>query len=336
MSHWLIKRVGQSLFTAWAAITITFFLIRFLPGGPMDFIKARLKRRYSNLPEEEVQKKIELLTEVYTNIQPNAPVHEQYIDYLFAVLQGNFGQSFFFSASVSEVLARALPWTIFVMLCSLLLTFGIGVSLGAVMAYIEGSRADKLLTVASIASNSIPYFIAGLVLIYVLGYQYQLFPTGGRYNSSLSPDQTMPFIFSSLYHASLPIISIVVTGVGGWAVSMRGNSISELGEDYMYVGRLRGISPRRLAINYIGRNAVLPLYTGLMISIGFVFGGSVILERIFVYPGIGFRLVQAVNSRDYSLMMGAFLLITVAVIIGIFVADITYGLIDPRIRTGDR
>lgn len=336
MSHWILKRIGQSLLTAWAAITITFFLIRYLPGGPMDFIKARLKRRYNNLPEEEVQEKIEIMTEVYTNIQPNAPVHEQYFDYLAGVLQGNFGQSFFFSASVSEVLARALPWTLFVMLCAILLTFGLGVSLGAVMAYLEGTRADKILTGVSIASNSIPYFVAGLVFIYVLGYQLKLFPVGGRYNPSISPDQTVRFILSAMYYASLPIISIVVTGVGGWAVSMRGNSISELGEDYMYVGRLRGIPPRRLAINYIGQNAILPLYTGLMISIGFVFGGSVILERIFVYPGIGFRLIQAVNSRDYTLMMGAFLLITIAVIIGIFIADITYGLIDPRIQTGDR
>lgn len=327
--HWVVKRVVQGGLTALAAISIAFFLTHSLPGGPMDHLRAVLRQQAGGQANPE---RLNAMVEAYTNIRPDTPLYVQYFDYVTSVLQGDLGQSIFYSRPVMDILASVLPWTLFVMGTAMIFTFIFGISMGTFQAYYEGTRMDKIATGVFVALNSIPYYIAGLVFIYVFGYILGWFPVHGRVASGVTPEEPIRFIFSALYHAILPIASVVVTGVGGWSVTMRGNSISVLGENYMEVGRLRGLPRSRLTLEYIGRNAVLPLYTSLMIAIGFIFGGSVILERIFVYPGVGYYMVEAINTRDYQLMMGAFLIITLAVVVGIFIADLTYGVIDPRIQ----
>jgi peptide/nickel transport system permease protein len=219
---------------------------------------------------------------------------------------------------------------------AILITFGIGVSFGAIMAYFEGGKFDTGTTVVSIILTSTPYYIFALLFLAFFAYQRQWFPTGGRLSAGVSPGFTLRFLFDVLHHAALPILSIVLTDFGGWALSMRGNSIRVLGEDFLRVARLRGLPARTIAMKYVGRNAILPMYTGLMISIGFAFGGAVILETIFAYPGVGYYILKAVNARDYPLMMGGFLIITIAVVVGILIADLTYGRIDPRAGGEDR
>lgn len=330
--HWLAKRVVQGGITAIAAISITFFLTHSLPGGPMDHLRAILRQQMGGQGDTA---RLNAMVEAYTNIRPDDPLYIQYLDYVMAVLQGDLGQSVFYNRSVMDILASVLPWTLFVMGTAMLFTFIFGISLGTIQAYYEGSQMDKIATGVFVALNSVPYYIAGLVFIYVFGYLLGWFPVHARVDPTVTPEQPIQFILSALHHAILPIASVVVTGVGGWSVTMRGNSISVLGENYMRVGQLRGLPKSRLTLEYIGRNAVLPLYTSLMIAIGFIFGGSVILERIFVYPGVGYYMVEAINTRDYQLMMGAFLIITLAVVAGVFIADLTYGVIDPRIKQGD-
>jgi peptide/nickel transport system permease protein len=331
--NWLFKRVGAALFTAWAALTVSFVLIRLLPGGPMDFMRAQLMSRGER--GSQSSERVDAIVQAYTNIDPSKPLPQQYVEWFAAVLQGDLGQSIWHNEPVGLILYDALPWTVFVMGTSLVLTFVIGCGLGALMAYAEGSQFDYSSSAVFTLMNSVPYYIAGLLFVYFFAYNIPIFPPRGRVASGVELSDPVAFYWSVLYHGALPILSVVLTGFGGWAVSMRGNSISVLGTDYMRVGELRGIARRRLVLNYVGRNAILPLYTSLMIAIGFMFGGSVILERIFAYPGIGYYLVQAVNQRDYQLMMGAFILITLAVVIGIFIADITYNYIDPRLRSSE-
>jgi len=182
----------------------------------------------------------------------------------------------------------------------------------------------------SIVLNSVPYYVAAVVFQYVLAYQLGWFPATGRIAPGTSTEPSIEFVVSALNHAGLPILSMVLTGFGGWALIMRGNSISVLGEDYLKVARLRGISQTRIALRYVGRNAVLPMYTSILITIGFMFGGSIVLEEIFAYTGLGYYMFQAINARDYPLMMGCFLIITIAVVVGVYIADLTYGMIDPR------
>lgn len=328
--NWLIKRIGHALFTAWAALTISFVLIRLLPGGPMDFLRAQLMSQGERGSRDS--DRIDAIVESYTNINPDQPLYVQYIDWFVSTIQGDLGMSIWHNEPVADILLSALPWTVFIMGTSIILTFVIGCGLGAVMAYFEGTRFDYGASAVFTFMNSVPYYIAGLLFVYLFAYNFDIFPPRGRVGSGVSTSEPIAFIGSVLYHGALPILSVVITGFGGWAVSMRGNSISVLGQDYMRVGELRGIPERRLILNYVSRNAILPLYTSLMIAIGFLFGGSVILERIFAYPGIGYYLVQAVDHRDYQMMMGAFILITIAVVVGIFIADITYSQIDPRLQ----
>jgi peptide/nickel transport system permease protein len=328
---WILQRVGQSVLTIFTVISLTFVMIRFIPGGPMDYIRGLLARQGgmdSNSPA------FRNAVEKYIVVTPDEPVYIQYIDYLTNVVQGNLGESIWYQQPVSELIADALPWTVFLMGSSLILIFSISMVLGALMAYFEGGVFDVGTSLVGIFLNSVPYYVAALLLIFAFATQRSIFPIGGRVDSSLDPGMNGEFVMSVLYHGALPMISLVITGIGGWAVAMRGNSISEIGEDYVRVAELRGLPSHQIATRYVARNAILPLYTSFMISIGFVFGGSVILETIFSYPGLGFYLFQAVNTRDHALMMGAFLVITVAVIIGLLVADLTYGWIDPRTKQG--
>lgn len=326
--NWVAKRIGQAAFTAYVVITLTFVIIRYLPGGPMDFMRARLMEQSSGTIS---QQRLNSLVQAYTNVNPDKPVWEQYIDFMVAVLHGDFGTSIWYDAPVMEILLGALPWTLFVTSSALVVTFIFGIMLGSTLAYFENSRLD--VTGSSIATflNSIPFYIMGIFLLWMFAYLNPIFPATGRMNQAASPGFNIGFIGGILYHATLPIMAQVVTETGGWALSMRGNSIRVLGEDYLRVARLRGLSSAHITNSYVARNAILPMYTSLMIGIGFLFGGSVILERIFSYPGMGWYIFRAINARDHQLMMGAFLLITLTVIVAIFIADLTYGLLDPTV-----
>lgn len=296
----------------------------------MDYIRTQLMAGQQEVSPSEVQ----AIAKAYLNANPDAPLLEQYIDYMSSMLVGDFGVSLYYGDPVSEILATAVPWTVFLMMNSLLIAFTVGISLGATMAYLEQTRFDNAMTVIGIVSNSIPYYAMAILLIYVLGFIYGVFPVTGRYDDTTNPGANLPFIRGVVYHAFLPVSSWVFAAFGGWALSMRGNSIQVLGADYMRVGRLRGLPPHRLALRYVARNAILPLYTSLMIGIGYAFGGAVVLETIFVYRGLGYYLFQGVTARDYPMMMGVFILICVAVVTALILAEITYGKLDPRAAEG--
>lgn len=326
--RYLAERIAQVIFTLFAVISLSFVLIRMMPGGPMTYLRQQFRER-GDISEAELERMIE----IYTNVNPEAPLWEAYVNYMLSVVQGDLGMSIWQNEPVADILAEALPWTIFLMSVSMFLSFGIGIVVGAVMAYFEGGKFDISMTTASVVLTSVPYYVFAIVLLAAIAYNTGWFPTGGRVGD-VEAGFTPQYIGSVFHHAALPILSMVLTGFGGTALSMRGNSIRVLGEDYLRVARLRGLETRTIALRYVGRNAVLPMYTGLMIGIGFMFGGSIILEEIFQYPGIGYYMYQSTISRDYTLMMGCFLVITTAVVIGVFIADLTYGKIDPRASSG--
>lgn len=326
---YILKRVGQAFVTLISVITITFALVKSMPGGPADYIRAQVMQNRGS--DSVSMEQINTMVENYTNVDPSTPLHVQYFNYLTSVLQGDLGQSVWYNRPVADIIVEAAPWTIFLLTISIFLTFAIGIVLGAVMAYLEGTSFDSSSTVVSMFLNSVPYYIAAIFLVYVFSIQLNLFPQSGNVSSGLRPALTYEYVANVLHHAVLPIVSLVLTGFGGAAITMRGNAIQEIGEDYIRVAHLRGVPGRRIAIRYVGRNALLPMYTSLMIAIGFMFGGSVILEEIFAYPGLGYYLLQGISARDYPLMMGGFLVIAVAVMVCILIADLTYSKIDPRV-----
>lgn len=332
-ARYFLTRIGQAVLTIYVVTTLSFAMIRLIPGGPIDYIKAQMARQMvqggGSINTEVLQRVKDL-----TNINPNAPLHVQYFNYMSSLLQGDFGQSIWFGEPVSVVIGDALPWTLFLMVLSATAMFGIAILLGGVMAYYEGTMFDNSMTILETLSGTIPYYVFALFLLEIGAYTLGIFPERGRMTIGTTPGLNWPFMSGVLLHAFLPFLSMVLAGFGGPALQMRGNSINILGSDYLRVGRLRGLQERTLATQYVVRNAVLPLYTGFLISLASLFGGSVILERIFKYPGMGYYLVTAFRARDYPLMMAGFILLTTATVIGVFVADMTYGLLDPRIETG--
>jgi len=330
---WLLKRLGRTIGVIFTVVTLTFALIHALPGGPMEFIKAQLLAGQQG--KRVSPERIQTLAESYLNVNPSEPLYIQYIDYITSIAQADLGQSVWYGAPVANILADAIPWTLFLMGTSLLISYSLGIVGGAILAYNEGGRFDQLASVGATLLNSIPFYLVAIFFVYIFAYQFNLFPPRGRVASSIEPGFTAAYLGSVLHHAVLPLLSVVLTEFGGVLLQMRGNSIQVIGEDYVRVGRLRGLSGNRLSTQYVARNAILPMYTSLMISIGFMFGGSIILERVFSYPGVGYYMFKAINSRDYPLMMGAFLLITTAVIVGILVAELTYSRIDPRITSAE-
>ncbi|WP_433627522.1 ABC transporter permease [Halomicrococcus sp. NG-SE-24] len=331
MNRWFLKRTAQVFVTVLGAIGISFALLRLMPGGPVSYLRAQMISQPGTSSISQVNDQIE----TYTNINPSDPLYVQFLDYLTAVLNGDFGQSIWYQKPVVDILAEALPWTIFLSIVSLAISFSLAIVLGATMAYFEGTRFDFTSSSLSILLSSIPFYVVAIALLAVLGYDLGWFPTGGRVSDAVEPGLNTAFIRSIVYHAVMPLAALIVAGFGGTALSMRGNSIRILGEDYLRVARLRGLPEKLIVLRYVGRNALLPLYTGLMMSIASIFGGSIILETIFTYPGMGWYMNRAFQTRDYPLLMGSFLLTTTMVILGIYVADLTYGKIDPRVERGD-
>ncbi|SDN23325.1 peptide/nickel transport system permease protein [Halogranum gelatinilyticum] len=327
--NYYLRRTVRIPLTILAVATLTFGLIRLLPGGPFTQLRIQLIRQ--GVPAEQVNARIEALQ----NIRPDAPLWQQYLDYLIGVVQLDLGRSISLNAPVVEVLARALPWTVFLVVTSTVLMFVVGVLIGAVQAYKEGSRFDKFASGSSIFLMAVPYYIFAVMFLFFLAFQLQLFPTGNAVERGLDAALSLEYILSVLHHAALPILAFTIGGVGSTALNMRGNGIQVLGEEYVEVARLRGLSDSRIATKYVAKNAILPMYTGLLLLIGFRLGGTVVLEQIFSYPGLGYYLISAVNANDYPLMMGCFLIITITLVIAVYIADLTYGLIDPRISAGD-
>ncbi|MDS0300796.1 ABC transporter permease [Halogeometricum sp. S1BR25-6] len=327
--NYYLRRTLRIPLTVLAVATLTFGLIRLLPGGPFTQLRIQLIRQ--GVPVEQVNARIEALQ----NIRPDAPLWQQYLDYLVGVAQLNLGQSISLNQPVMEVLARAIPWTIFLVVTSTVLMFVIGVLIGAVQAYWEGSAFDQMASGGSIFLMAVPYYIFAVVFLFFLAFQFNLFPTGNAVDRGVEASLSVEYFASVLHHAALPILSFTIGGIGSTALNMRGNGIQVLGEEYVEVARLRGLSDSRIATRYVAKNAILPMYTGLLLLIGFRLGGTVVLEQIFSYPGLGYYLIAAVNANDYPLMMGCFLVITVTLVVAVYVADLTYGLIDPRISAGD-
>jgi len=329
MVNYYVRRTARVFVTIFLVASLTFGLVRLLPGGPFTLLRAQLLRQ--GVPADEVDARIANLQ----NIRPDEPLWQQYIDYMTALFQGNLGESISLGEPVVTVLAKAAPWTIFVVLVSTVLVFVIGIFMGSLQAYWEGSRFDQLVTGVSISLMSLPFYVVAVIALYVFAYQFGWLPTAGTVSNSVERSLGVPFLVSALKHSILPIVSYTLGAAGGQALAMRGNSIQVLGNDYVQVARLRGLSDRRIATRYVARNAILPMYTGFLLLLGFRLGGTVILEQIFSYTGLGYYMITALKANDYPLMMGTFLVITVALVIGVFIADLTYSRIDPRISAGE-
>lgn len=323
----LVRKLGFYLVALWAAVTLNFFIPRLLPGNPVDALLAKLATR--GPVDAGTRHAIESLL----GNDQDKPLLQQYLSYLGALIRGDLGVSVtYFPTPVTTVIGEAIPWTLILVGVSTVITFVLGIGLGAIAGWRRGTWLDSLIPATTIL-QSVPYFWLALVFVYILSGKLGLFPNSGGYDVNLvRPALDYPFISNAVYYAALPALTIVVSSIGAWLLGMRNMMVSTMSEDYVLTAEAKGLSPLRVMTMYAARNAVLPSLSGFAISLGFVVSGSIVVETVFSYPGIGFTMLQAVQNNDYALMQGLFLVITMSVLAANLLVDLLYGLIDPRTR----
>ena len=322
--RYFLQRIAFYLFTAWAAITLNFFIPRLVPGDPVQSLIAKYRGQLSTDAIQSLY--------ILFGLDEDKGLWAQYVDYWQQLFQGDLGLSFtFFPTPVATIIGDALPWTVLLVGITTVISFMLGTSLGVLAGWRRGSWVDGLLPVTTFFS-SVPYFWLGILAIFLLTGPDSFFPSSGGFDSALIPAFDMYFIPSAIQHSLLPALTILISSVSGWILGMRNMMVTVASEDYITVAHAKGLSEKRVAVSYAARNALLPNVSGFALSLGFIVGGTLLVEIVFSYPGLGFILLQALGAKDYPLMQGIFLVITISVLVANLLADLAYMLLDPRTR----
>jgi peptide/nickel transport system permease protein len=326
--RYVLRKLGFYLIAAWVALTINFLLPQLIPGNPVEVLLTKMSQD-GPVPVGEDQVLTKLLGLGGGNI------FEKYWQYADSISHLRLGLSISnFPTPVSAEIGSAIYWTLVLVGVATVISFLLGIGLGALAGWKRGSRFEAIIPATTLLT-AMPYFWLALILLFVFATNvWHIFPQGEgyNYNSTLTVGWNLPFIASAVQHAILPALTIVISSVGGWLLGMRNMMVSTLSDDYVVAAEARGLRPRRIMIGYAARNAVLPSISGFAISLGFVVSGAIALEYVFSYPGIGYQLVTAVGNDDYPLMQGIFLVITLAVLGANLLVDLLHGFIDPRTR----
>lgn len=323
----LAGHVVRGLVMIWVVTTFTFALVRVMPGDPVETQYETLLSKGMSPDQAEAQ------VQITYGFVPQGSWWSQYTHYLWQLVHFDLGKSVSAQGvSVSTEVLSAAKWTIGLVLAGVLLSFLLGVVLGVFAAMKRGSHTGNVLSIVGSLLHGIPQYVMALVLVTFLTVKFQLF-SSGPVDGLLEPGWNPPFIASIVRHAVLPALAFALSSFGGYLLTMKSSVVSVLGDDFILAAELRGMKPS-IVFRYIARNAILPLFTVLALSIGFMFGGAVFIESAFNYPGMGQMLVSSIGHRDYSEMSGVFLLITAAVIVANICADLLYTVIDPRVRRG--
>jgi len=324
VKRYFSRKILVYILTFLLAVTIDWMIPRFMPGDPVDVLMARA----GSFAEAS-----ELMHDYYTGVFGlDVPVWQQYLNFWKALFQGDLGISVYvFPRPVTQVILDAVPFDILLLVPSILLSWFAGNHFGAFAA--RSKRLDNTILPLGYILTATPYMWLAMVLAWALGIVFNIFPISGGYSYAMTPSLSWAFIWSFLQHWFLPFISLFLVGFGGWAIGMRNMIIYELEADYSHYLEALG-APRKLVRKYAFNNAILPQITGLALQLGVIVAGAVVTEVVFSYPGIGYLILQAVNTRDYFLLQGCFLFIILGVLIANFAIDVAYVLVDPRTRIG--
>jgi peptide/nickel transport system permease protein len=325
--RYVLRKLALFVVTLWAAVTLNFLLPRLMPGSPVDAALAKLAS--SGAPITNAQRHA---VEVQLGV-PHASLISQYKDYLVNLFRFRFGTSYSFpNETVAHTIGKALPWTFILVGITTIVAFIIGTLLGVYAGWQRGKATDSSVTLGATFLAAFPPFWLGLLLLYVLAFKGNWFPIKGGYAAGLTPSWNPSFLRDAAFHSVLPAVTLVVTTLSGWVFGMRNNMINTLGEDYVTFAEANGLRSRTIALLYAARNALLPNVTAFGLSLGAVVGGSVLVEGVFGYPGIGNLLYVAVTNHDFPLMQALLLVICVSMLVAIFVVDLLYIRLDPRVR----
>jgi peptide/nickel transport system permease protein len=324
--RYVARKLGFFVLTLWAVVTLNFLIPRLEPGDPAEIMVQKLAGKNAQLNQAQVQAMRELLG------TPNGSLFTQYVQYLGQLLHGNLGISYnYYPFKVTQVIGQAFWWTVILVTIVQVLSFGIGILLGAFAAWRRNGRFDTVTTLVSTFLGTLQPFWIALLLIYGLGYGLGWFATSGGYEQS-TPGLNGAFLYDAVSHAFLPALTLMIVTPIGWILGMRNTMVMNLSEDYIKLAQAKGLPDRVVALRYAARNALLPSVTGFALALGGVLGGTILVETVFDYPGLGRLMGEAVGYKDYPLLQALMLLTAVATLVANLVADLLYGVLDPRTR----
>jgi peptide/nickel transport system permease protein len=328
-NNYLLKRLAQFALVVFVGINVTFFITHLTPIDPVEHTIGSLTSFGSVSPEAVVMMR-ESLRELYGL---EGTLTEQYLTFWGRILRADFGPSLSaFPTPVSVLMMRAIPWTTGLLLSAVLISWLIGNLLGGLAGYFRDNRTLKFIGVVTMGLHPIPYYIVAFVMLIIFGLLWPVLPISGGYQMNMRISFDLSFILSVIKHSILPAFSLVLVGVGGWFMGMRSLVSNVVTEDYVIYAELGGVDRRRVLQSYVMRNALLPQLTGLAMSLGAIFNGAIITEEVFNYPGIGHLLIEAVHAGDYSLVIGITSMSIIGVSIAVFLIDMLYPLLDPRVQ----
>ncbi len=312
----------------WVAATLVFFLPRIAPGDPIEQKVLQMQTLSGN----QMGDVNEIIESYQRKFGLDKPIGQQYINYLGNLARGDLGYSLArYPSRVSDEIMRAAPWTIVLIGTATLIAATIGSALGALIAWRRSPALLRLLLPVFMSTAAIPYFLLGLLLIFSLGLTWRLFPLGAGIDYGMIPAWDFKTVSNMAYHAILPAFSIIIAAIGFWGLGMRAMVVTIGGEDFIQLGDAKGLKERRLFIDYGIRNTLLPQTTALALALGSVISGQVLLEVIFSYPGLGMLLRMAIGQQDFFLIEGIVLMIILSTAVVLFIMDLIYPILDPRI-----
>ena len=326
--YYLAKRVGIFFLIVWLAASLNFFLPRIAGENPVAQKVMQMAALGGNLHAGMK----DMVEEYESKFGIDRPLWQQYVTYLRDTTRLDFGYSIAnYPRKVSDMILEGLPWTICLITGTTLVSFVLGNILGAFQAWPRAPRWVIAVMAPLLSLSAIPFFLIGLMLVYVVGFTLQLTPLYGGYTAGAIPQWSFAFALDVAYHAILPATAIILGSLGGWALGMRAMMVTTQGEDYVTFAEAKGLADRTLFIDYGIRNAMLPQVTALALSLGQLVSGGVLVEIVFGYPGIGTLLFQGIRGSDFFLVQGIVFIIIVALGLATLILDLIYPLLDPRI-----
>lgn len=327
--QYILSKIGMSLVTLLLAMAILFFLLRMIPGDLVQLYAQGLQAERGITYEQAHDLAVQML-----HYDPDESIFRSFIRYFSGLARGDLGRSITqTNISANLLIAKRLPWTLFLSSCALFISFFLGTFIGGFVAERRKGIVSKLVSAYIALSGSIPDYLIALLLVIVFAYRLKWLPAQNNYDVfTVTPGFNLPFILDVLEHGCLPIMASVLAHTGGWIMQMRGSCIGVLGEDYILAARARGLSPRTIRKRYMKRNAMLPLVTTLGMSFGGLFGGAVLMESIFNYPGIGLEISSRILSKDFMVVQGLIFFAAFMVIMINLIVDLIYPWFDPRVR----
>jgi peptide/nickel transport system permease protein len=303
------------------AVTINFMLPRLMPGNPLALLAGVDVGMMTPAERAQVVKEAGL----------DRPLWEQYATYLKNVARFDFGYSYRQKRLISDMILERLPWTLLLAGIALLFSAVIGVTLGGISAWNRAKAMDVGMLWTMIGLESLPTFWLGMLLISVVSVRLGWLPSFGIRTPGI-PLTGWPWVVDVARHLVLPVVTLTIISMPGIYVTMRYSMLGVLGSDFIRTARAKGLTERTVLFRHVVRNAIVPVATVLALRMGFAFGGAVVTETVFSFPGIGRLTFEAVSGRDYPVMMACFMVITIAVLVSNLAVDLIYPLLDPRTR----